>query len=246
MKTRTLQGVVVVWCVWGALSACGGGASVPDAAPKVELKPALEATKLLGPFADVAAFCKQLGHPACEEDSRTMVVLSKAREVKTVGAGGQVQLITVASRDASAQHAHALIRRGEQLWALAPLLSYDAQDQRAEQITIMRFEVDEKLDTIANLRLNFGLEQEPGGEAEIEERSYYCQLKEGVTPSCVAVTEVTARVEEIMVAKIIEAGSIMTILEAGPQLDVRSTTLDRISPARQAKLLEEGVYPISF
>lgn len=245
MKTRTLQGVVA-WCVWSALSACGGGAAVPDATPKVELKPALKATKLLGPFADVAAFCKQLGHPACEEDSRTMIVISKAREVKTIGAGGQAQLITVASRDASAQYAHALVRRGEQLWALAPLLSYDASDQRQEQITIMRFEVDEKQDTIVNLRLNLGLEQEPGGEAEVEEHSYYCQLKEGVTPSCVMVMEVTARVEELMVAKIIEAGSVMAILEAGPQLEIRSTTFDRITAQRQAKLLAQGVYPISF
>ena len=245
MMMRTLSGVAAL-CVCGVLSACGSAVPDPSPVADINLKPALEATKLLGPFADVAAFCTQLGHPACEEDSRTIMAISKTRELKTLGSGGQVQLLTVASRDASAQYAHVLMRRGDQLWALAPLLSYDASDQRREEISVMRFEVDEKQDTLVNLRLNLGLEQEPGGETEIEERAYYCQLKEGVTPSCVMIKEVTVRVASLSDVKILEQASIMAILQAGPQLEVMSMPVEDESASRKATLLEAGVYPISF
>lgn len=248
---RKSVGALAALCVSSVLSACGGGGA-PDPMPETKPVGIIEAQALAGPFADVAAFCAQLGQPACEGNDRILMLLSSHEAPLKTRAGQTVKLVTVASRDAKAQYGHLLLTINGKLWAMPPVLSYDPSGGRRVSAATMRFAQDEAegaADDVINLMLSNSIEVQPGGETETEEFNVYCKV--GPKPACFRAYTTLALMDSLDHLNPLKAASVLLIpTKKGAVLEVNNMGQiqmgDKFDPERNARLLPEGEHAIKY
>lgn len=241
--------------------ACGGSkqATQPDPMPEEDATPAsqvevepevlgdLPGMAMLGPYADVAAFCEELMMAECAEDEVSLVSVPSYGDTLTLRDGSSTRFYTVTAKNGDMQHDFVLFERAGALWTPdGAVLTYSPDDDRREQRILTRFVEDDENDALLVTEVNLLREVTAGGEAEEEQHVYYCRIGVEQEPGCVKVQVGTAKQASYDDSESVEEGRLYTSGVAGGLLDVTELPMAHKSENRQNQLLVPGRYRLVF